>query len=170
MVRRQGAESVRRYGCALLDYSAAFMARAIDVIPDGTYEFEDAMDDDGAGNGPIPIRVTLTIAGDRATVDFTDSADQVPGCINCPSAVTRSAVYYCFACLLDESVPLNGGGFRNVEVRTRPGSLLHALYPAAVVAGNTETSQRLVDGVFGAPADALPRPIPPPRCRPMSSA
>jgi N-methylhydantoinase B len=169
MVHRQGIDKVRFYGRALLDYSAAFMARAIDAIPDGTYAFEDLMDDDGAGNGPIPIRVTLTIAGDRATVDFTGSADRVSGCINCPAAVTRSAVYYCFACLLDESVPLNGGGFRNVDVRTRPGSLLHAEYPAAVVAGNTETSQRVVDVVFGALARALPDRIPAASCGTMSS-
>src|SRR3982751_5994738 len=95
MVRRQGAEAVQRYGRALLDYSAAFMARAIDAIPDGTYTFEDEMDDDGAGNGPVHIQTVVTIHGARATVDFTGTADQVPGCINCPAAVTRSAVYYC---------------------------------------------------------------------------
>jgi N-methylhydantoinase B len=111
----------------------------------------------------------LTINGDRATADFTGSADQVPGCINCPAAVTRSAVYYCFACLLDESVPLNGGCFRNIDVVTRPGSLLHAEYPAAVVAGNTETSQRVVDVVFGALAKAVPDRIPAASCGTMSS-
>ena len=61
------------------------------------------MDDDGAGSGPVPIRAASRIDGDRATVDLRDSADQVAGCINCPEAVTRSAVYYCFACLLDET-------------------------------------------------------------------
>jgi N-methylhydantoinase B len=169
MVRRQGADVVTTYGRALLDYAAAFTARAIDGIPDGTYVFDDVMDDDGAGTRMIPVRVTLTIEGDRATVDFTGSADQVPGCINCPAAVTRSAVYYCFACLLDESVPLNGGCFRNIDVITRPGSLLHAEYPAAVVAGNTETSQRVVDVVFGALAKALPDRIPAASCGTMSS-
>jgi N-methylhydantoinase B len=169
MVRRQGADAVATYGRALLDYAAAFTARAIDAIPDGTYAFDDVMDDDGAGMRRIPIRVLLKIQGDRATVDFTGSADQVPGCINCPAAVTRSAVYYCFACLLDESVPLNGGCFRNIHVLTRPGSLLHAEYPAAVVAGNTETSQRVVDVVFGALAKALPDRIPAASCGTMSS-
>jgi N-methylhydantoinase B len=169
MVRRQGIDQVHRYGRALLGYAAVFMARAIDAIPDGTYRFEDAMDDDGAGSGPITVRAVVTIAGDRATVDLTGSADQVAGCINCPSAVTRSAVYYCFACLLDERVPLNGGCFRNVDVVTRPGSLLHAQFPAAVVAGNTETSQRVVDVVFGALAQALPDRIPAASCGTMSS-
>jgi N-methylhydantoinase B len=169
MVRRQGPDVVRTYGRALLDYAATFTARAIDEIPDGVYTFEDVMDDDGAGTKMVAIRVVLTIKGNRATVDFTGSADQVPGCINCPAAVTRSAVYYCFACLLDESVPLNGGCFRNIDVITRPGSLLHAEYPAAVVAGNTETSQRIVDVVFGALAKALPDRIPAASCGTMSS-
>jgi N-methylhydantoinase B len=169
MVKRQGGDVVAWYGRALLEYAGAFMARAIDAIPDGTYSFEDFMDDDGAGTQMIPVSVVVTIAGDRATVDFSRSADQVPGCINCPSAVTRSAVYYCFACLLDESVPLNGGCFRNIDVITRRGSLLHAEYPAAVVAGNTETSQRVVDVVFGALAKALPDRIPAASCGTMSS-
>ncbi len=169
MVRRYGAEYVARYGRALLDYSQAFMSRAIGSIPDGEYAFEHVLDDDGAGSGPVPIRAIVRIAGDRATVDLTRSADQVRGCVNCPDAVTRSAVYYCFGCLLDEGVPLNGGCFRNVGVVTRPGSVLHALYPAAVVAGNTETSQRVVDVVFGALAQALPETIPAASCGTMSS-
>jgi N-methylhydantoinase B len=169
MITRHGLANVRQYGRALLDYSQAFMARALAAIPPGEYRFEDAMDDDGAGNGPVPIRVTLRALGDRVQVDLRDSADQVPGCINCPDAVTRSAVYYCFACLLDQSVPLNGGAFRGIEVLTRPGSVLHARYPAAVVAGNTETSQRIVDVVLGGLAQALPDRIPAASCGTMSS-
>jgi N-methylhydantoinase B len=169
LVDREGIAKVQQYGHALLDYSQAFMARAIDAIPDGAYSFEDAMDDDGAGNGPIAIRATITIAKDRAAVDFRDSADAVAGCINCPQAVTLSAVYYCFACLLDASTPFNAGCFRNIDVLTRPGSVLHAEYPSAVVAGNTETSQRVVDVVFGALSKALPDRIPAASCGTMSS-
>ncbi len=164
MVQRQGLQYVRNYGSALLDYSHQFMSRAIASIPDGEYRFEDVMDDDGAGSGPVPIRVTIRIERSIATVDLSDSADRVAGCINCPDAVTRSAVYYCFGCLLDDDVPLNAGCFRNINVITRAGSLLHALYPAAVVAGNTETSQRVVDVVFGALAQALPDRIPAASC------
>jgi N-methylhydantoinase B len=169
MVRLYGAGHVRRYGVALLDYSQSFMARAIEAIPEGEYRFEDVMDDDGTGSGPIHIRATVRIAGDHAIVDLTESDDQVPGCINCPDAVTRSAVYYCFACLLEDAVPLNGGCFRNIDVITRPGSLLHAQYPAAVVAGNTETSQRVVDVVLGTLSRALPDRIPAASCGTMSS-
>jgi N-methylhydantoinase B len=170
MVRRQGAEAVARYGRALLDYSAAFMARAIAAIPDGAYDGADALEDDGTGGGRTPIVARVEVRGDRAVVDLTASSDQVPGCVNCPAAVTRSAVYYCFACLLDDGVPLNGGCFRNVEVRTRPGSVVDATYPAAVVAGNTETSQRVVDVVFMALARALPDRVPAASCGTMSSA
>jgi N-methylhydantoinase B len=111
----------------------------------------------------------VSIKGNRASVDLTQSADQVAGCVNCPDAVARSAVYYCFACLLDPGVPLNGGCFRDIDVITRPGTVVHALYPAAVVAGNTETSQRIVDVVFGALAQALPEKIPAASCGTMSS-
>jgi N-methylhydantoinase B len=169
MIDRYDWPTVDRYGRALLDYARAFMARAIAEIPAGDYAFEDAMDDDGAGGGPIPIRATVRARGDHVEVDLRGSADAVPGCVNCPEAVTRSAVYYCFACLLDESVPLNGGAFRDVRVLTRPGSLLHAEYPAAVVAGNTETSQRVVDVVLGALAKALPGRVPAASCGTMSS-
>jgi N-methylhydantoinase B len=169
MVARYGAGHVRAYGLALLDYAQSFMSRAIALIPDGEYAFKDVMDDDGAGSGPVAIEAVLRVAGDRAVVDLMRCADQVPGCVNCPDAVTRSAVYYCFGCLLDDAVPLNGGCFRNIDVLTRPGSVVHARHPAAVVAGNTETSQRVVDVVFGALAQALPEKIPAASCGTMSS-
>ena len=189
---RTGVEELHRYGHALLDYSHAFMAKVLASLPVGQWSFEDFMDDDGAGTELVPsagpsvsctadarvvIRVTLTnTAGcesPRITLDFSDCPAQVPGCINCPEAVTRSAVYYCFACLLaeefGEAVPLNAGCFRDLHVLTRPGSVVHATYPAAVVAGNTETSQRIVDVVFGALARALPGRIPAASCGTMSS-
>jgi N-methylhydantoinase B len=174
MVTRHGLESVQHYGRALLDYSQSFMSRTIAAIPNGEYSFEDVMDDDGAGTTNIPIRATIKITQDRATVDLTQSADQVPGCVNCPAAVTRSAVYYCFACLMTamestSTPPFNSGCFRNIEVITRPGSVLDAQYPAAVVAGNTETSQRIVDVTLGALAKALPHLIPASSCGTMNS-
>ena len=169
LVRSQGLEKVSFYGQAILDYSQAFMARTIAAIPDGCYVFEDVLDDDGAGTRRIAIRARLTIQGDRATVDLRESDPQVQGCVNCPPSVTRSAAYYCFACLLDDRVPLNAGCFRNVEVLTTPGTVVHAVYPAAVVAGNTETSQRVVDVVLGALAQALPDRIPAASCGTMSS-
>ncbi|CAN5589755.1 hydantoinase B/oxoprolinase family protein [soil metagenome] len=195
MFERHGVDHVLRFGRALLDYSQSFMYRTIATIPPGVYEFEDAMDDDGAGSGPVAIRARVTIEPNRVVVDLRESADQVAGCINCPRAVAVSAVYYCFACLMESSLaasqmqgigksglpicdavsgecadaPLNGGAFRDIEVRTRPGSVVDAQYPSAVVAGNTETSQRVVDVVFGALASALPDRIPAASCGSMSS-
>jgi N-methylhydantoinase B len=169
LIANEGMEKVRTYGRALLDYSQAFIARAIAAIPSGKYRSEDVMDDDGAGSGPVPIRVCVRVDGEHVTVEFAGTSKQVAGCINCPEAVTRSAVYYCFACLLDEQVPFNAGCFRNIRIVTEPGTLLHAIYPAAVVAGNTETSQRVVDVVFGALSKAIPRKIPAASCGTMSS-
>ena len=169
LVGRDGAEKVRFYGNALLNYSHAFMARAIAAIPDGSYRFHDVLDDDGAGTSPVTIRANVTIEGERAVVDLRESDPQTAGCVNCPPAVTRSAVYYCFACLLEERVPLNSGCFRNIRVLTTPGTVVHAVHPAAVVAGNTETSQRIVDVVLGALAQALPDRIPAASCGTMSS-
>jgi N-methylhydantoinase B len=174
MIESRGRDTVLQYGRALQNYAEAFMSRTIAAIPDGTYRFEDVMDDDGAGAGPITIRVVVSFQGDVAAVDFTGTDPQVQGCVNCPDAVTRSAVYYCFACLMmnaagEAGVPLNGGCFRNIRVITRPGTVVHAVYPAAVVAGNTETSQRVVDVVFGALAKALPDVIPAASCGTMSS-
>jgi N-methylhydantoinase B len=178
MVRGRGAETVVRYGKALLDYAHEFMARALAAIPAGEWTFQDVMDDDGAGNGPVPIRANITTGGGRVIVDLRDSGGQAAGCINCPQAVTRSSVYYCFACVMNAmnptiadagGPPLNGGCFRDIEVLTAPGSVLDAQYPAAVVAGNTETSQRVVDVVFGALAKALPDMVPAASCGTMSS-
>ncbi len=170
MAQRRGVDTVARYGHALLDYARAFMARTIAAIPEGGYDFEDALD--GLGAGPIGIRAHVTIRGGRATVDLRGCDDQVPGPVNCPDAVARSAVYYCFACLMgetDDGVPLNAGCFRDIDVLTRPGSVVHAVFPAAVVAGNTETSQRIVDVILGALAKALPHRIPAASCGTMSS-
>ncbi len=169
MLQRQGREVLSHYGAALLDYSQKFMAQTIIAIPDGDWYFEDALDDDGAGSGPVTIRVKLRIVRDRAVIDLRASDRQVPGCVNCPEAVTKSAVYYCFACLLDEQMPLNGGCFRNIDVLSEPGTVVHAVYPAAVVAGNVEASQRIVDVLFGALAAALPDRIPAASCGTMNS-
>jgi N-methylhydantoinase B len=136
------------------------MTRAIATIPPGIYSFEDVMDGDGFDAINIPIRVKLTVTPDRVIVDLTETADAVPGPINCPRAVACSAAYYCFSCLMDTAAPLNEGCFSPIEVVTRPGSLVDARYPSAVVAGNTETSQRIVDVIFGALAKALPQRIP----------
>ncbi|MBU83291.1 hydantoinase B/oxoprolinase family protein [Alcanivorax sp.] len=136
-------------------------ARArIAALPDGCYRFRDYMDDDGQGQQDIVIAVTLTIAGEQASLDFSGIADQVAGNINCPLSVAAAAAYYCFRCLMDDDVPACDGLFRPISLFAPQGSLLNARRPAAVAAGNVETSSRVVDVVLGALAQAAPQAIP----------
>lgn len=144
----------------LQEHSERFMGRMLAKMPRGTWEFEDYLEDDGFEARQIPIRVRLTLEGDRAIVDFRESAEQVPGPVNVPRAVTLSATLYCFRCLADRELPSNGGYMRCIEVKTREGSIVDAVWPAAVALGNVETSQRITDVVFGALAKALPDKIP----------
>ncbi len=145
---------------ALLRVSEAYALQAIARIPDGSYSFEDVLEDDGLGSGPLPIRVQVTIRGEEAEVDFSGTAAQSQGPVNCPFAVTAAAVYYVFRCLMPGHTPQTGAVFRPIRILAPAGSLLHAGRGAAVAAGNVETSQRIVDVLLGALAQALPRQIP----------
>ena len=164
IVQRYGAAETASQAAALIAYAERLTRAAIAQIPAGTYAFEDFLDDDGQGSGPVPLRVRLTAAGDQLIVDFTGTAPAVRGNLNAVPAIAVSAVAYCVRCvalaLLDTALPMNAGAFTPVEVRLPPGSLLNPNPPAAVAAGNVETSQRIVDVVFGALAQALPRLIP----------
>ncbi len=145
---------------ALQDHAERFMRSVLSEIPDGTYAFTDALDSDGFDAREIAIRCVMTKSGDHVEVDLSESADEVPGPLNVPRAVTVSAVYYAFRCLAPVELPNNGGYMRPIEVKTRRGSLLDARPPRPVAAGNVETSQRIADSVFGALAQALPDRIP----------
>jgi N-methylhydantoinase B len=144
----------------LIAYSSRLMRRAIAAIPDGEYEGEDALDDDGVVDEEVRIRVRVMIKGERARVDFTGSAPQVEGAINAVEAITVSAVSYVFRCLLGADVPASAGLLEPIEVIAPPGTIVNALPPAAVAGGNVETSQRIVDTLFKALARALPSRIP----------
>ena len=166
-------EIVQRYGLrpawarmnALIDYAERMTRAAIAAIPDGDYAFQDALDDDGLSDDPVVIRVRLSVRGDSLHCDFSGSSPERPSSVNAVAAVTRSAVYYVVRCLLDalpggESVPSNDGCFRPVSLALPEGSVVNARPPRAVAAGNVETSQRIVDVVLGALAQALPDLIP----------
>src|SRR5262249_42560847 len=144
-----GADTLAARSEALLGYTEALLRAAIAEIPDGVYAFADSLDDDGAGTHDVGIRVLLTIAGDRAVVDFSDSDAGVAGPLNAVYAVTLSAVVYAFRLLLAEDAPTNHGLYAPLEVVAPAGSLLNAQPPRAVAAGNVETSQRIVDVVLG---------------------
>ncbi len=153
----------RLVGAAMDDlksYSGRLMKAALAKLPAGTYTAEDFLDDDGFGNGPIPLRVAIRIRGGRARVDFTGSAPQVRGPVNANYAITLSAVFYVMKCLGASAVPPNEGLMRAVEVIAPPASVVNANEPAAVAGGNVETSQRLVDVLFKALAQAAPDRIP----------
>jgi N-methylhydantoinase B len=160
IVERRGTKEASEYAAHLISYSSRMMRRAIAAIPDGSYQAEDALDDDGISAGEIPIRVRVTIKGDRACVDFTGSAPQVAGALNAVEAITVSAVSYVFRCLVDTDVPASAGLMEPIEVIAPEGTVVNARHPASVAGGNVETSQRIVDTVFKALARAIPGRIP----------
>src|SRR5947208_213437 len=160
IVARRGAKEAGNYAAHLISYSWRMMRHAIKAIPDGSYEAEDALDDDGIKESEIPIRVRITIRGDRALVDFTGSALQVAGAINAVEAITVSAVSYCFRCLVGADVPASAGLMEPIEVVAPKGTIVNANHPASVAGGNVETSQRIVDTVFKALAQAIPERVP----------
>ena len=160
LCRRYGSVTVLELGAALMDYSERLMAEALKDLPEGRWEFEDVLDDDGIDPEPVVIRAAVAWNGHVVDVDFTGSSPQRRGAVNAVYAVTLSAVRYCFRCLLNEEAPTNDGLFRRIRVTAPEGSVVHAVHPAAVSSGNVETSQRIVDVVFGALAQALPDRIP----------
>jgi N-methylhydantoinase B len=155
-------ETITRYGlprlnanvAALRDYAERMMRAALRALPNGVFTFEDSLDED------IPIRATVTLRDDHATLDFTGSAPQVDAPVNANLAITLSAVFYVFRCLLAGDVPANAGLMRPLTVIAPEGSVVNALPPAAMAAGNVETSQRITDTLLGALSQAAPDRIP----------
>ena len=159
-VARFGAAKVRLYSAIIQDYTEGFLRATIKAIPDGTYAFEDFLDDDGISDRPIKIGVRVTVRGDRAVVDFSPSSPQTEGGVNANYAITSSAVLYVFRSLVEEDIPFNTGLMRPLEIVAPRRSIVNAEFPAACAGGNVETSQRIVDVLLGALAKALPGRIP----------
>lgn len=145
---------------ALQAYAERIARGVLAEIPAGRYCFTDFLDDDGYGQQDIPIQVNLTVNEQGCEVDFSGTAVQVVGNLNCPLSVAAAAVYYAFRCLMPSYTPCCAGAFRPISLRAEPGLLVNACYPAAVAAGNVETSTRIVDALLGALAQALPDQIP----------
>ncbi len=131
------------------------MRQGVAGIPDGTYSFEDVMDDDGLGTVDIPIKVRIEVAGDRIRFDFAGTSPQVAGNINVTLNATQASVAYCLKALLDPEIPNNQGVLAVCEIDCPHGTLLNCA-PPAPVAARANTSQRIIDVVIGALADALP--------------
>jgi N-methylhydantoinase B len=155
IIAANGADTVEAAFGDIIARTAGRMRAAIATIPDGTYTFDDVMDDDGLGTTDIPIRLRLDVAGDHIRFDFSNTARQVPGNINVTMNATQAAVCYTLKALLDPEVPNNQGMLDLPEIVAPEGSLLNAVFPAPVAA-RANTCQRIIDVIIGALADALP--------------
>lgn len=157
---KYGYTRIRSYMRHLQDYSERILRQAIREIPDGTYPFEDFLDDDGVSSKPVKIRVAVRIEGDSVVVDFSGSSPQTEGSINANYAITLSATMYVFRCIIRGDVPYNSGLLRPIRVVAPEGTVVNARPPAAVAGGNVETSQRITDVLLGALGRAVPDRIP----------
>ncbi|HEU5004111.1 MAG TPA: hydantoinase B/oxoprolinase family protein [Actinomycetota bacterium] len=160
LAARLGVAGLASAMAGLIAYSEAAVRAGIAALPDGEWTFADVLDSDGSGSGPVRIVVRLGIAGDALTVDFTGTDPQARGNVNAPLPVTVSAVTYVVRAVTGPDVPPTAGGMRPVTVIAPEGSVVNAQSPAAVSAGNVETSQRIVDVLLGAFAQAVPDRIP----------
>ena len=160
LLQKYGTARTQFYLDALQAYSARLMGDALAGIPNGTYKAEDFLDDDGQSRDPVRVRVAISIHEGKATVDFAGTSPQRAGCVNAVLAIAYSATFYAFRCLLGENVPACAGLMDPIGVRAPEGSVVNARPPAAVAAGNVETSQRIVDVLLRALAKALPQRIP----------
>ena len=155
LCERRGRDPVAAAMDELFAYSERMVRAAIAELPDGRGEAEDVVE---AVEGDLPIRCAIEIAGDEIRIDFAGTAPQYEGNLNCPLAVTKSASYFVVRCLTEPDLPASGGAFAPVTVTAPEGCLVNARSPAAVVAGNTETSSRIVDVVFAALGRLVPVP------------
>ncbi len=155
-----GADTFIKALVELNDYAERLANATLAAIPDGEYRFVDCLDDDGLGQEDLTISVSLRVDRHRIHADFTGTAPQTKGNVNCPLSVAAAAVYYVFRCLMPPQTPACAGSFRSITLSAPEGCLVNAQRPAAVAAGNVETSTRIVDAVMGALAKALPDAVP----------
>ena len=150
LVRRYGWDAVAAAGGDLIAYAERRTRAALGALPAARFTATDLLEGDGVADDDLPIAVTLEVRDGVLHADFTGTAPAARGNVNCPLAVTRSAVLFVVRTLLPEDVPMNAGVQRAIRVSAPPGCLVHAQWPSAVAAGNVETSQRITDTVFRA--------------------
>ncbi|MFQ5794996.1 MAG: hydantoinase B/oxoprolinase family protein [Candidatus Bipolaricaulia bacterium] len=156
LMGRYGRESLFEILDEIMNYSERRMREQIKRLKDGVYHYEDDLDDDGIGRNRVKIQAAVHISGDEIQIDFSGSAPQVEGPVNAVYAVTASASYYTIRCLTDPGIPPNHGCYRPIQIEAPEGSIVNATPPAAVVGGNLETSQRIVDVLIAALAQVIP--------------
>ena len=169
VVCKYGYDETASHMKELQDYAERITGKAIEKIPDGSYFFEDFLDDDGINDTPVKICVQVDIEGKRAKIDFSGSSPQTDGCMNATLAITLSAVYYVFRCLSPPDTPTNEGCMRPLEVIVPLNTVVNARFPGAVAGGNVEVSQRITDVLLGALSKAAPRWIPAASCGSMNN-
>jgi N-methylhydantoinase B len=160
LIERRGEETVLVAFEEVISYTERRTREAIRALPDGEHEAEDFMEGDGITDEDIPIKATVVIEDDSITIDFAGTADSVRGNVNCPLPVTRSACYFALRVLLPKDIPANAGTYMPLEIEAPEGSLVNARYPAAVVAGNVETSNRIADAALAAFSSFAPEAVP----------
>jgi N-methylhydantoinase B len=160
LMLRYGKSEVSHYMQELINYTEHITRRLISNIPNGIYTFKDYLDNNGITELNIPIMVTISIENDSATVDFTGTASQQEGSVNAVYAITVSAVNYVFRTLIGLDVPNNYGCLIPIKIIAPSGTVVNATHPSPVSGGNVETSQRIVDVLLGALAQACPDQIP----------
>jgi N-methylhydantoinase B len=160
LFEKYGADSMKAAMDWAMDYSEQLMRAEIGRIPDGTYTFEDFLDNDGIDKDrPVKIHVKVTIEGSDLTADFSGSDPQVRGPANCVLGVVHSATYCAMFNLTDPAIPKNHGCYRPIRIVAPEGLVVNARFPAPVVSGNTETSLRIIDALTGALARVIPEKV-----------
>jgi N-methylhydantoinase B len=159
LAERHGREQLDTAMAEILAYAERRTRHALAALPDGTYSAEDALEDDsGEGKRDVRLRVEATIDGEELELDFSGSDPELSGNLNCSLSVTKSAAFFAVRALTDPEAPPCAGAYRPITVKTPQGCLLNARFPAAVVAGNVETSSRIADLVIAALGGARPVP------------
>jgi len=156
LVEAMGTMEFQGQENSLQTWARSLVIQSLTSIPHGQYQFQDYLDDDGQGQTDIPVNVMIRVCEEGIEVDFTGTPAQVKGNLNCPMPVTAAAVFYVFRCLMPAHTPACHGALQGVKITAPEGCLVNARPPAAVAAGNVETSSRIVDTVCGALAQALP--------------
>jgi N-methylhydantoinase B len=160
LIHRYGIQEVSNYMHELLFYTEWMTRQLISHLPEGKFSFTDYLDDNGITNQKVPIKVAITIRNDSAVVDFSGSAPQQESSVNAVYAITLSAVNYVFRSLIGLDTPNNSGCLVPIRIIAPRGTVINAVHPAPVAGGNVETSQRIVDVLLGALAQACPDLIP----------
>jgi N-methylhydantoinase B len=160
LMEEYGVETVHSAMEAVMDYSERRMRAEIRAMPDGVYEAEDWMEDTGTGGDPANIRVAVEIEGDGIKFDYSGTSPQVEGPVNAPFGVTLAGVFFTLISVTDPTIPVNDGCFRPIGLSVPEGCMMNPIRPAPVAGGNVETSQRNVDVLMKALADAVPDKVP----------